>query len=92
MEWGNDEVECRGENLCLVKAEEMKELMHKSIGSITFNHPHKNPMGLGTGFLISENLVLTSAHNIYDREFKVYHQNLNFYPSAYGILSNPIEI
>jgi V8-like Glu-specific endopeptidase len=70
----------------------MNELMHKNIGAITFKHPHKNPQGFGTGFLISENLVLTCAHNLYDRAEKVYHLDLKFYPGVYGTLEKPFEV
>jgi V8-like Glu-specific endopeptidase len=79
-----DEVECRGEELCMVKAEEMNEVMHRNIGAIVSSHPNKNAPAYGTGFLISDNLVLTCGHNIYDRHEQVYFSNILFYPGVSG--------
>ncbi len=41
--------------------------MHRSIGAFTFLNKYKNP-NAGSGVLISKNLVLTVAHNIYDKD------------------------
>jgi hypothetical protein len=41
--------------------------MHRSIGALTFLNKSKLPR-VGSGVLISKNLVLTVAHNIYDLE------------------------
>lgn len=41
-------------------------LHHRSIGGMTFLTKLKQ-MGMGSGVLISKNLFLTAAHNIYDK-------------------------
>jgi V8-like Glu-specific endopeptidase len=40
--------------------------MHRSIGALTSLNKNKNPTR-GTAVLISPNLILTVAHNIYDK-------------------------
>lgn len=39
-------------------------------------------MAVGTGFLISNDLVLTCAHNIYDRENQFYYNKIKFYTNS----------
>ena len=43
-------------------------------------------MAIGTGFLISNNLVLTCAHNIYDRKNQSYHDKIKFFTNSNGEL------
>jgi hypothetical protein len=49
---------------CIVPEVDMKKTLHRSIGVITSIHPIGKNLIQGTGFLISDNLVLTCAHNI----------------------------
>ena len=42
----------------------------------------------GTGFLISGDLVLTSAHNVYSKMTGHTYRNLVFYPGVSGPLQN----
>ena len=46
----------------------------------------------GTGVLISPNLVLTAAHNIFVRNNMTINKNIMFYPGAYGKLENGYEV
>jgi V8-like Glu-specific endopeptidase len=39
-------------------------------------------VGVGTGFLIGSDLVLTAAHNIYDRKEEHYFTDITFYPGV----------
>ena len=47
----------------------MKTPLHKNIGALKIKSYKKGRI-MGTGVLISPNLVLTSAHNVYDRDEK----------------------
>jgi len=38
----------------------------------------------GTGILMSNDLVLTCAHNIYNRKNRCYYSQVEFYPGQYG--------
>ena len=45
----------------------LKQLLHRSIGAMTFLNRHKK-LTVGNGTLISPDLVLTAAHNVFDRK------------------------
>jgi V8-like Glu-specific endopeptidase len=55
--------------------------MHKHIGALNFiSSLREGQFGMGTGLLVSPNLVLTCAHNLYNpatgemyRDHKFYH-------------------
>ena len=70
----------------------MKKLPHKHIGSITFTSTKTHALGKGTGILISANLVLTCAHNIYDKINSQLFRDHKFYPGLNGILEDGYEI
>ena len=44
----------------------LKQLLHRSIGALTFLNRNKK-LTMGNGTLISPDLVLTVAHNVYAR-------------------------
>ncbi len=56
----------KGEDLREVFREEMDKGCHKWIGALTFQ-VRKGAVGKGTAVLISRNLILTAAHNLFDR-------------------------
>lgn len=73
---------------------ELLKFPHNAIGAITFRHhtiQGKN-INNGTGFLVAPNLVLTVAHNVYDKIGKKEYLDIQFYPSLYGRLNNPIKV
>jgi V8-like Glu-specific endopeptidase len=45
----------------------LESIVHSSIGAFTFINSKKLPCA-GSGVLISRNLVLTAAHNLYDKD------------------------
>jgi hypothetical protein len=47
-------------------------------GKLTFIHPNSKAIRYGTGILISDNLVVTPAHNIYDRQANHFYMNIEF--------------
>jgi V8-like Glu-specific endopeptidase len=69
----------------------MDGLLHRSIGAITFLNKNKQ-LGMGSGVLISPNLVLTVAHNIYDRAYNCENEEFKFYLGADGVASSYYEI
>lgn len=52
--------------LMKVSAREMRSGFHRWIGAITFNDCFGRE-GKGSAVLISKNLILTAAHNIYNK-------------------------
>jgi V8-like Glu-specific endopeptidase len=54
------------EDLFLVDESDMKQKLHRSIGALSFLTPNKR-VAAGSGVLISRNLILTAAHNLYDK-------------------------
>ena len=51
-----------------IKGVDTKELPHNSIVALRIKDPlTKNRFFYGSGALISHNLILTAAHNIYDK-------------------------
>jgi hypothetical protein len=47
-------------------------------GRLTFIHPVSRAMRCGTAILLSENVVITPAHNVYDREGIAFYSNYQF--------------
>jgi V8-like Glu-specific endopeptidase len=47
----------------------MREGFHRWIGALIFKDKFGRP-GKGSAVLISNNLILTAAHNIYDKEYE----------------------
>ncbi len=62
----------------------MKDLPHKHIGAIVSKC--KGVPLKGTGLLVSPNLVLTCAHNLYIRQYLEYSYDIKFYPGQCGPL------
>jgi V8-like Glu-specific endopeptidase len=61
----------------------MRLIKYRSIGALTFFNKKKQP-GCGSGVLISNNLVLTAAHNIYDKAYECENTGFRFYVGAHG--------
>lgn len=47
-------------------------------GRLTFIHPVSKALRCGTAILLSPNTVITPAHNVFDREGKVFYSNYRF--------------
>ena len=61
-----------------ISPEQMTKLPHKLIGALTYNSLQNQVQG--SGILISPDLVLTCAHNLYDKSTGVLCRNFKFYP------------
>jgi V8-like Glu-specific endopeptidase len=66
LEHYSDEYMFSNDALFEVPLERMSQPMHRHIGALLFRTRRHSQSGKGTGTLISRNLVLTSAHNIYN--------------------------
>lgn len=66
---------------------------HRSLGAITSTN-HRNGTVHGTAILISRNLILTAAHNIYSRDGSrsAEHTDFKFYLGASGEVSRYYKI
>jgi hypothetical protein len=58
----------RNEDLFPISKQDLKSILHRSIGAITFLNGMKQ-LTMGSGVLISPDLVLTVAHNLYDKKY-----------------------
>jgi V8-like Glu-specific endopeptidase len=61
------------------------------VGVIHFRNG-QGQLGTGTGFLISSDLVLTVAHNIYSRKQGVRHTQILFFPGVSGSLPAAFKV
>ena len=62
----------------------MSNPMNNNIGSIIYKTTHDHRKGFGTGILISSNLVLTCAHNVYDKKYSKTNYEIEFYHGLCG--------
>lgn len=51
----------------------MKSIINRSMGKLTFRHALTKGIRYGTGLLINNSLILTPAHNIFDRATQSYY-------------------
>lgn len=61
----------------------LKEILHRSVGAITFLNKYKK-FATGSGVLISRNIILTAAHNFYDKQRLSENTDFKFYLGADG--------
>lgn len=71
----------------LVSKEDAKKYPYNCIGAL-YIKDENGQVGLGTAFLISSDLLLTAAHNIYKRSAGSYAVSLIFYPGIVGDISD----
>ena len=72
--------------------EDMKLVLHRFTGVILFQDPITKLIGKGTGILISQNLVLTVSHNIFNLKMGHEYVKILFFPGACGRLRKAYEI
>lgn len=65
----------------------MKELPFRLIGAFTFRLKNTSDLGKGTATLISPDLILTAAHNLYSVETGKVSFDCSFYPGQHGELT-----
>ena len=81
-----------GEDIDYVEEKEMKKAPHRHIGIVLAVHPC-GVFQLGSGILISRNLVLTCAHVTHSKAYqKKPFPNIYFYPAQCGKLTNCYEV
>ena len=61
-----------------------KELLHRSIGTLTYYDEHNN-IHFGSATLISRDTLLTAAHHIYNKKYGSYNSKFKFYLAADGV-------
>ena len=80
------------EMLSEIPREEMTGPIHKHIGVLLFESEHTIAYGKGTAMLISPNLALTCAHNIFNRRTGEQYCKIKFFPGQAGVLERPMEV
>ena len=68
----------------------MRKRLHRFTSAIIWKEGGQ--IGRGSGFLVSRNLILTVAHNLYRGISRVQKESIKIYPGAYGELKNPYTI
>ena len=63
----------------------MHEPEFRNNGALIFRRPDNDQLGYGSAFLISPNLVLTVAHNIFSLELNKNYKNWKFYFRPCGV-------
>jgi V8-like Glu-specific endopeptidase len=61
----------------------MEFMPHRHIGTVICIG-YGGTLQVGTGMLISKNLVLTCAHVIHVKEYNAFFPEIYFYPGQYG--------
>lgn len=74
-----------------INGDALKDILHRSLGALTFLSRHRIP-GSGSGVLISEDTILTAAHNIFDRKLKADNIGFKFYIGADGEAEEYYEV
>ena len=72
----------------------MTQKLHKNVVAIIWKQTkfHADTIGRGSGLLISKDLVLTSAHNFYNKKERIGDAFFEIYPCQYGPLIKPYKI
>jgi V8-like Glu-specific endopeptidase len=63
-------------------------LPHRLIGAVIFKKHDQEDISLGTGILISPDIVLIAAHNLYNFKKKAKHKKFWFYLGQSGRLTS----
>lgn len=81
-----DEKYCKNEDLYPVTEEDMKtHRYHQRIGALlTYHSANQMKFHKGTAFLISSDLLVTSAHNLYEKKTDSQIVLSRFYPGLNG--------
>ena len=66
-----NEVIVEGDKLGEVSKKAMDEKLHRNIVYIVWRNHKFNQIGRGTGLLISSDLILTCAHNLYNTNMQL---------------------
>jgi V8-like Glu-specific endopeptidase len=61
-----------------VTDEYFDSIIHRSIGALTFRDCFNRP-AIGSATIISKDLILTAAHNIYDKDRNLEYTQFKFY-------------
>jgi V8-like Glu-specific endopeptidase len=77
-EKSREEKKILNEELFRVDLNDLTNILHRSIVALTFLTPYKQ-YAVGTGFLISANLVLTAAHNLYEKRYNLENEDFKLY-------------
>jgi hypothetical protein len=56
------------DDMTKISSKEAKLSMYQSLGLLVYRHPIRIFQAAGTAFLISPNIIITSAHNVYRRK------------------------
>lgn len=71
-------------------SDKLSKLPYRHLGVIISRG--ERHVSYGTGILISRNLVLTCAHNIFNATKRILFKELSFYPGQHGLLTNPHRV
>jgi hypothetical protein len=74
----------------MVAQENMQKRLHRFTSAIIWEEAGQ--IGRGTGFLVSSNLIITVAHNLFNRGIRVGKEAIKIYVGAYGELKNPCTV